>query len=152
MVCRVPGLPPCSVIQSCCSTQSLRGFLSYQHTGYHKITDRSTVRACGVTVSTSSTSKKLQSPNNYISPRSVCVCGPGYSSHVVGRCPHPSCLCWLTQFRSDTPLTCDTSLHISINTHLAQLQLNNNTHHYLATVFPQDCPCLTDHCILRTLP
>ena len=73
-VCRVPGLPPCSVIQSCCSTQSLRGFLSYQHTGYHKITDRSTVRACGVTVSTSSTSKKLQSPNNYISPRSVCVC------------------------------------------------------------------------------
>ena len=81
-----------------------------------------------------------------------CVCGPGYSSHVVGRCPHPSCLCWLTQFRSDTPLTCDTSLHISINTHLAQLQLNNNTHHYLATVFPQDCPCLTDHCILRTLP
>lgn len=77
-MCRVPGLPPCSVIQSCCSTQSLRGFLSYQHTGYHKITDRSTVRACGVTVSTSSTSKKLCSHRIIIFPLDlyvyVCVC------------------------------------------------------------------------------
>lgn len=51
----------------------------------------------------------------------------------------PSCLCWLTpQVRH--PLTCDTSLHISINTHLAQLQLNNNTHHYVATVFAKTVP------------
>lgn len=75
-----------------------------------------------------------------VGARKVCVCGPGYSSHMVSRCPTHPCLCWLTQFRSDTPLTCDTSLHISINTHLAQLQLNNNTHHYVATVFAKTVP------------